>query len=97
MKRIGSILLLMVMLTASGCFHTTVVTGRPESTKVVDRPWHPFVIYGLVPIGGDLDVSDACPNGVAKVETEISFMNGLVSAITFSIFTPAHVKVTCAS
>jgi hypothetical protein len=34
---------------------------------------------------------------VAKVETERSFLNGLVGAITWNIYTPMHVLVTCAS
>ena len=35
--------------------------------------------------------------GVATVETEMSFVNGLASVVTLGIFTPQHVKVTCAS
>lgn len=31
------------------------------------------------------------------VETELSFVNQLVSAITFGIFAPMHIKVTCAT
>lgn len=31
------------------------------------------------------------------VETKISFLNGLVSAITFNLYTPMHITVTCAS
>jgi hypothetical protein len=34
---------------------------------------------------------------VAIVETEHSFVNSLVGAITFGIFTPIHIKVTCAA
>ena len=34
--------------------------------------------------------------GVAKVETVHSFVNQLVGAITFGIFTPMSIKVTCA-
>jgi hypothetical protein len=29
------------------------------------------------------------------VETKISFLNGLVSALTLSIFTPMEITVTC--
>jgi len=35
--------------------------------------------------------------GVAIVETEQSFPNGLVGVITLGIFTPQHVRITCAS
>ena len=30
------------------------------------------------------------------VETEHSFLNWLVGAVTFGIYTPIHIKVTCA-
>jgi hypothetical protein len=42
-------------------------------------------------------VSEQCPNGVQKVETEVSFVNGLVGALTWSLYTPIHAKVTCAA
>jgi hypothetical protein len=31
------------------------------------------------------------------VETKISFLNGLVSLVTFNLYTPMHITVTCAS
>ena len=34
-------------------------------------------------------------DGVARVETRISFLNGLVSILTLSIFTPMEIMVTC--
>ncbi|MEX0945669.1 MAG: hypothetical protein WDZ38_08320, partial [Balneolaceae bacterium] len=38
-----------------------------------------------------------CSNGVARVETRHSFLNMLASAITFSIYSPMEITVTCAS
>lgn len=38
-----------------------------------------------------------CPNGVVMVETKISFLDGLVGGITFSLYTPMHITVTCAA
>lgn len=37
-----------------------------------------------------------CPKGVAKVETLMSFLNGLVSGLTLGILTPWSIRVTCA-
>jgi hypothetical protein len=37
-----------------------------------------------------------CPAGVARVETRQSFANGLVGMITFGIYTPMEIIVTCA-
>jgi Bor protein len=80
----------------SSCYHVTVVTGAPVSATVIDKPWQLSFIYGLIP-PPELNVKDQCPQGVGKVETEHSFLNALVGAITWSIVTPIHTRVSCAS
>ena len=52
-------------------------------------------VAGLVP-PPEIAANDKCTQGVAKVETERSFLNALVGAVTYNIFTPMHTKVTCA-
>lgn len=60
------------------------------------KPWAMSFIYGLVPPPIE-NVSQQCSNGVSKVETQHSFLNGLVAVLTFSIVTPMEIKVTCAA
>ena len=86
----------------SGCYHVTVVHNKPGVTQqaaaaptVVEKPFSHSFIYGLVP-PAELNVKDQCPNGASKVETKQSFLNGLVAGITYSLYTPVSVKVTCA-
>ena len=38
-----------------------------------------------------------CKSGVAKVETQISFVNMLASFLTFSLYTPMTITVTCST
>jgi Bor protein len=78
------------------CYHVTVTTGAPTASQVIDKPWQFSFVYGLVP-PPELNSKDQCPQGVAKVETERSFLNALVGAVTWSIFTPMHARITCAS
>jgi Bor protein len=93
--RANRLLLISLLAVATvGCFHQTVQTGRPAGSKVVDMPWVATWLWGLVP-AKEIETRASCPGGVAVVETEQSFMNGLVGAITFGIFTPLHVRVTC--
>ncbi|MEO8620645.1 MAG: hypothetical protein ABI625_06245 [bacterium] len=80
----------------SGCFHVTVITGAPASTTVIDKPWQLSFAAGLVP-PPVLNVKTDCPQGVAKIETENSFLNMLAGGVTSSIITPMHATVTCAS
>ena len=44
-----------------------------------------------------IQTASQCPNGVARVETQHSFLNSLVAAITFSIYTPMTITVQCAA
>ena len=85
----------LLLLVVSACFHATITTGRPESSTVIEKPWASSFIFGLVP-PDVLDVSSECKSGVAKVETQHSFLNGLVAFLTFQIYTPMTLTVTCA-
>jgi hypothetical protein len=78
------------------CFHATIETGLPPSPQVIDEPWASSFVYGLVP-PKTVETMAKCPNGVSKVETQHTFLNGLVAALTLSIFTPMQIRVTCAA
>ncbi len=66
-----------------GCYRITVTYGpqpvAPAAT-VVEYPWQHSWVFGLVP-PAEINVKDRCPNSVAKVETKVSFLNGLASAL----------------
>ena len=85
-----------VVFVGVGCYHATIETGATPSNQVVEEPWAASWIFGLVP-PETVETASQCPNGVARVETVHSFLNGLVAALTFSIFTPMTIKVTCAA
>jgi hypothetical protein len=95
MRRYLSAAAALVVL-CGGCYHVTVITGAPAGPTVIDKPWQNSFVIGLVP-PAELDVKSQCTQGVAKVETERSVLNGLVGALTENIYTPIHVTVTCAS
>ena len=82
-------------IATGGCYHATIETGATPSATVVEQQWAAGWIFGLVP-PKTVNTSSQCQKGVAKVETQMSFLNGLVAAITFDIFTPMTIKVTCA-
>lgn len=44
-----------------------------------------------------VEAQSECENGVARVETQQSFLNGLVNVLTGGIYTPMTVIVTCAA
>jgi hypothetical protein len=79
----------------AGCYHATVETGRTPSTVTVEDQWADSWVYGLVP-PSTINVAQGCPSGVARVETQLSFLNQLVGILTLGIYTPMWVRVTCA-
>jgi hypothetical protein len=89
-------LLLACAILFAGCYRVTVVTGAPEApTVAIDKKWQNSFVYGLVP-PPVIETATECPQGVAKVVTERSFLNGLVGALTWSLYTPMQAQVTCA-
>lgn len=87
--------MLLIAVTATGCFHQQVVTGKTASATVIENQWANSFVFGLVP-PPIVETMEQCPDGVARVETKITFLNGLVSVLTSNIYTPMYVKVTCA-
>ena len=87
--------LIVAAVALSGCYHVTVVSAAPSPT-VVDKPWQHSFIAGLVP-PAEINVKDVCPSGIAKVKTELSFVNMVANVVTSNIYSPMHTKVTCAA
>ena len=95
MKRPGRAVLAASFLSAA-CYHATIETGAAPSAVVVEKSFASGWIYGLVP-PSTVETAGKCSGGVAKVETRLSFVNQLVSFLTFGIYTPMSIKVTCAA
>lgn len=95
LKRRHVLCLLALMLTA-GCYHATIETGATPSTQVINKSFASGWIYGLVP-PSTVSTAAQCPGGVARVETQLSFVNQLVSFLTLGIYTPMRITVTCAA
>ena len=94
--RIRRVAAVVAAFALTGCYHAVIQTGRPESSDVISIKWANSFIFGLVP-PPVVETASRCPNGVAKVETQHSFLNGHGAAITFSIYTPIQIDVTCAA
>lgn len=92
-RRIVSAVLASVLLT--GCYHASIETGAKPSTEKIEKKWAAGWVYGLVP-PSTVSTTSKCKKGVAKVDTQLSLPNQLVSFLTGGIFTPMEIVVTCA-
>lgn len=90
------LLLLVLVLLPTACYHATVNTGLRPSAMKIENKWASGWIYGLVP-PDTVETMAQCPEGVAQVDTQLSFLNQLVSFLTWGIYTPMEIVVTCAS
>jgi Bor protein len=89
---------LAVVITASvmlsSCYSYTSVVGKGAQGNTQVTKWNHYLISGLAP----LNVSDSKEMAAGAenytVHTRISFVNGLVSTITFGIYTPSTTTVT---
>ena len=86
----------VLVFVGTGCYHATIETGLTGSSEVIEESFASAWVYGLVP-PSTISTQAKCKHGVARVETQISFVNGLVRVVTFGIYTPMSIKVTCAA
>jgi len=95
MKRLSQVVVVASLVALAGCYHATIDTGLTPSTVVIDKSWASGWLWGLVPPSA-IETAKKCPQGVAKVETQLSFLNQLVELLTLGIYSPMAIKVTCA-
>jgi hypothetical protein len=87
--------LLAVVVVLAGCYRANIETGLPPGTQTIEQNWASSWVFGLVP-PAVVETASRCPNGVARVETQLSFLNQVVSFLTIGIYTPMTITVTCA-
>ncbi len=87
---------LALLLAAAACYeHTFVVGDGAPDGRVVYEKWHHHWIAGLISPDHVLEIQELCPSGDATIHEEISFLNGLVGALTSGIYQPTTVQVRC--
>lgn len=96
MRSFQAALIGSAIVVSAGCYHATIETGATPSTQVIDQTFASSWVYGLVP-PKIVQTASRCPNGVARVETQHTFVNQLVGFLTLGIYTPMRITVTCAA
>jgi hypothetical protein len=86
----------LVALATTACYKATVNTGLAPSGQTVENQWAHSFIAGLIP-PSTVETASRCPNGVAQVETQHSFLNMLVTSLTWGLYSPMTITVQCAA
>jgi hypothetical protein len=92
------ILLACAALLFPACYTTTIHSGLPASPATVayDHRWHHGLIAGIAELSSPYDLSQVCPQGWSEIETEQSFLTGLLSMIGQG-YTAQTVTIRCAA
>lgn len=94
-------LLASLGLLLTGCYKINYVAG-PSAPYPQTTDWHHIGIFGLVEFSEPVMLDRICPSGFARVENQISFVNGLVPIALGTVglawvYQPHTVKVYCRS
>ena len=92
MKMMSVVFAASMLLTS--CYSYTSVVGSWAQGSNETTKWNHYVIFGLAPVGVSNSKQMAGESENYTVQTRQSFVNGLVSAITFGIYTPTTTTVT---
>lgn len=82
---------MMVML--SSCYTYTYTVGNGPQTGVAVTEKNHYVIYGLAPIKTSDPIKMAGGAANYQVTIQHTFIDGLLNAITFGIYTPTTTTV----
>ena len=96
MWRQSGLALALTAFLVTGCYHQVVHTGAtPATGNAVVKKTAAIFFFGLT--HAEINTTADCPSGVAVIETQQTFLNGLVSVLTLFIYTPRTVTITCAA
>jgi hypothetical protein len=87
---------LVAIAVFAGCYeHTYTVGAGAPNGGLVYHHWRNHWLWGLVSPAQEQAIAEVCPSGNATIHEEVSFLNGLVSALTSGIYSPTSVTVRC--
>lgn len=78
----------------SSCYSYTSTVGDGPQGNQETTEWNHYVVYGLAPVGvsNSKEMADGAEN--YSIHTRQTFVNGLVSALTFGLYSPTTTTVT---
>lgn len=90
----NTILLAVLVVSLSSCFTHTYMVGDGPQTGVELKEKNHFLIYGLVPLGtaNPSEMAGSTPN--YQVTHSHTFIDGLINALTFGVYSPTTTTVT---
>ncbi len=92
-KVLSSLFFAVLLVLMTSCYTYTFNVGEGSRTGVEIVEKNHYVIYGLAPIKTSNPVEMAGGAENYQVTIEHTFVDGLLSAITFGLYTPTTTRV----
>lgn len=87
-------LIVCLSFSLTSCYTYNVTVGEGSKTGVEVRKMNHYLIYGLAPVGVSIPAEMAGDAEDYEVTIKHTFVDGLINAITFGIYTPTTTIVT---
>lgn len=84
----NTLFVLIVMMTMSSCFTYTYVVGDGPQTGLEVKEKNHYLIYGLADAGISDPTEMAGDTENYEVTIQHTFIDGIIRALTFGIYTP---------
>lgn len=88
---------IIIAIALSGCAQQSFTVQSDTNEQPSSEITHHFLISGLGQ-SKTIDAAAVCngEDNVVKVESQQTFINGILAAITLGIYTPREARVYCA-
>jgi hypothetical protein len=90
---------LLLASAVTGCHKIYYHNGGPlvaNKAAATVNEWHHIGVFGLVEFSEPVDLKRYCSSrGWSAVETETSFLSGLVTVLIPHLYTPREANVVC--
>jgi hypothetical protein len=104
-KRAPRLAALAAAVALSGCFTIRYERRAQPEAGAPREQWHHGLVGGAIDASGPIKLAEACPDGWARVESQVTFFNGVAQLLTgagglwvmnASLWDPSTVRVQCA-
>jgi hypothetical protein len=104
-RRATRLAALAAAVALAGCYTIRYERRAAPEPGAPREQWHHGLLGGSIDLSGPVRLDQACPDGVARVESQTTFINWFLQAVTTGgalvplhapLWNPSTVRVTCA-
>ncbi|MCM2332390.1 MAG: hypothetical protein NDI82_00385 [Anaeromyxobacteraceae bacterium] len=105
MSRAPRLAALAAALALAGCYTIRYERRAAPEPGAPREQWHHGLLGGAVDLSGPVRLDEVCPDGAARVESQTTFINWFLQAVTTGgalvplhapVWNPSTVRITCA-